>query len=384
MKNTALILAAGSSSRCGFDKLFSGRSKPPILHQTLAAFQECEDIHEILLVLSLKNIDQEEALRSKFTKIKGVVLGKGERYNSLCAGIDYLVQTEKANCRLIVHNGANPHITSKEISEGIDLAKQHKNVIYGYFTPNSIKKVQGNKVTQFLNRDEIFETQTPQISDLKTLKKAIESLKSKSIPRDEAELLGQINEEIHVYECSPQNTKITFAHDFGSGSDAPKYQIGMGEDHHAFEAEYDPQKPLTIGGVALPKEAITTKANSDGDVIFHALTNAILSSVGEKTLSEFSDKMCQEGIKNSKAYVNEALKRAKKVYPSYCIENVAVSVEALRPKLQPYHEEIQKSIARSLEISESQVGFTYTTGEGLSSCGRGEGIRCLVQILTRI
>ena len=63
-----------------------------------------------------------------------------------------------------------------------------------------------------MDRDEIFETQTPQISDLETLLRAVDNLKV--VPRDEAELLNSINEEIFVYECSPKNFKITTDEDF--------------------------------------------------------------------------------------------------------------------------------------------------------------------------
>ena len=314
--------------------------------------------------------------------------------------IEHLHKTKTKNCRILVHNGANPFVTSSEISEGIALAKKHKNIIFGYFSPNSIKQVKSGKVAQFLDRAEIFETQTPQISDLETFSKAIEHFNSQmhSIPKDEAELLSLIDEDIFIYECSTRNQKITFAHDLHPylPSDQEKtkesfpaptkqsYQIGLGEDSHRFSNTFDQQKPLSLGGIKLLKCKLSIEANSDGDLIFHALTNAILSSVGEKTLNEFSDKMCQEEITDSSEYLKKSLEIATKKFANFKIQNVIISLEAKIPKIAPHHDEIQNNIAKELEIDNTKVGLTYTSGESLSDFGKGKGIRCLVQILITI
>jgi len=221
MKRIAIILAGGTSSRCGFDKLFIENPKGvPVIFQTLKIFQNCENIDEIILVL---NSEKCEILQkkyknnfSKFSKIKKILPGGKERIFSLKNAINFCEKNYKKNCHIIVHNAANANLCPKDLAQGIDFAKKKKNVIFGFFTPNSIKKVQKNIVVDFLDRSEIFETQTPQISDLETFKKsflAFKKIKNNFFPKDEAELLNLINEKIFIFECSEKNTKITFPSD---------------------------------------------------------------------------------------------------------------------------------------------------------------------------
>ncbi|MDH3324937.1 MAG: 2-C-methyl-D-erythritol 2,4-cyclodiphosphate synthase, partial [Candidatus Peregrinibacteria bacterium] len=295
------------------------------------------------------------------------------------------------------------------ISAGIAKAKEKKNIIFGFFTPNSIKEVdKSGKVNKFLDREQIFETQTPQISDLKTFREAISNLESNPgsnlsrspepgfvIPRDEAELLAEIGEDIYIFECSPQNQKMTFAHDFNTnpGSDLfskfsePGFEnlrIGIGEDSHRFVQEFDDKNPVILGGIKFPECEQSFDANSDGDVILHALCNAILSPVGEKTLDSFADEMCKDGITDSREYLKKALEIVQKKFEGFEIFNVVISLECKMPKIAPRHDEVQESLAELLGIEVDKVGLTYTTGEGLSCFGEGKGVRALVKVLAKI
>ncbi len=405
MKNIAIILAAGSSTRCGFDKLFSDQFGTPVIERTLEVFEKCPEIDEIVLVVN-KDQFQNSKLKiknSKLRKIKDVIIGGTERFESLVKAIEFLTASltppfkGEKNARILVHNGANPFIPTEEITKAIKLAEKKKNVIFGFFSPNSIKKVQKGKVVDFLDREAIFETQTPQISDLETFSRAIQHVNqgihsSAPLPRDEAELLAQIGEEIHVYECSTKNQKITFPSDFpqydlsfrivqNPDAEAENLRIGIGEDSHKFRPQFDPEKPITLGGIKFSNCTKSFEANSDGDVIFHALCNAILSSVGEKTLAEFSDEMCKSGITDSAKYVEKSLEIAKSKFPNFQIQNVAISLECKIPKIAPVHDRIQENVAQILNLKKEQIGLTYTSGEALTGFGRGNGVRCLVEIL---
>ncbi len=395
MKNIAIILAAGNSTRCVFDKLFSDQFGTPVIAQTLAVFEKCEEIDEIVLVVNQNQFSNSKSqiINYKFRKIKDVIIGGEERFQSLKNAIVLLEKSEKENARILVHNGANPFITSEEITEAIKLAEKKKNVIAGFFTPNSIKKVQNGKVINFLDREEIFETQTPQISDLETFVRAIKNVNPESpLPRDEAELLTQINEEIYVYECSSKNQKITFSTDFPFQTEgavtSPRlpstYKIGIGEDSHQFTTQFNLEKPITLGGIKFPNCTKSFEANSDGDVIFHALCNAILSSVGAKTLDTFADEMCKSGITDSAKYVKKSLAIAKEKFLNFQIKNVAISLECKIPKIAPAHDQIQENVAQILDLKKDQVGLTYTTGEELTEFGKGNGVRCLVEVLVKI
>lgn len=148
-------------------------------------------------------------------------------------------------------------------------------------------------------------------------------------------------------------------------------RIGLGQDSHAFEAEAT-TKPLILGGVAFPGQP-GLKANSDGDVVLHALFNALSSAIGKRSLGIYADHMCQQGITDSSAYLRVALDMVQQA--GYTVNNVALTIEARRPRIEPRAVEMQKSIARLLGVSEDRVGITATSGEGLTAFGRGEAIQ---------
>ena len=372
MKNIAIILAGGQSTRFGGEKLLTEKFGTPVLTQTLEKFDQCKDINEIILVGKTPKVLPK--------KVTHVLAGGKERFFSLQNALRCLEKKETKNCRIIVHNGANPFVTTEEINAGIKYSAKKKNVIFGFFTPNSVKEIKNGKVNKFLVRKNIFESQTPQISDLETFLKALKKQeKKKKIPHDEAELLAMAGEEIFIFECSPKNQKITTEHDFPD-----QYVLGLGEDSHAFLSSFDPKFPVKLGGIAFPESRKSFQANSDGDVVLHALCNALMSSVGEKTLSSFADKMSERGEKNSEVFLKKALSIARKKHPRYEIQNVVISLECAAPTIAPRHEEIQKNISRLLSLPVFRVGLTYTSGEKLSAFGKGEGVRCIVEILAKI
>ncbi len=155
------------------------------------------------------------------------------------------------------------------------------------------------------------------------------------------------------------------------------FRIGTGIDSHRFADKFDSNKPLTLGGVTFPEAGKTFEANSDGDVILHALCNALLSTVGGKTLEEFSGEMCKSGITDSVKYIEKTFEIIREKYPDFQVVNVNVALECLKPKLAKRHDEVVASLAGILGIDEGRIGLNYTTGEGLTAVGRGEGVWCL-------
>ena len=376
MKNIAVILAAGSSKRCGFDKLLTEDFGIPVLERTLALFSASESIDEIILVSSAENFDQATVYKDQFSKITKVLPGGSERFESFQMAMNYLYTSSAQNCRVIVHNGANPNLLASELEEGIALSQTQKNVIFGYFTPNSIKQVRDRKVVQLLDRSEIFETQTPQISDKDTFVRALEVYAdgNRKRPKDEAELLSMIGEEISVYECSPQNQKVTFASDFEKLGG--KILIGIGEDSHRFADSFETDKPFRLGDIDVSGNKLTSDGNSDGDVILHTLCNALLSAFGDQTFDRIADPICKAGDTNSSSYLKATLDHIQKNYGNFQIQQIQISLEGAQPRISPHHEKITKSLSKLMNTKIDQIGLTYTTGEGLTDFGEGLGIRC--------
>ena len=144
-------------------------------------------------------------------------------------------------------------------------------------------------------------------------------------------------------------------------------RAAIGQDSHRFEEKEG--KALVLGGVVFPEEPRGFLANSDGDVLLHALTNAVSGITGKNVLGAPADRLCRAGITDSRVYLAEALKDLDAP-----ILHVSFSIEGLHPKIAPRADEIRASVAKLLGISPAQVGITATTGEGPTDFGRGLGV----------
>lgn len=146
-------------------------------------------------------------------------------------------------------------------------------------------------------------------------------------------------------------------------------KCSIGQDSHAFDKETS--KPLILGGVEFPG-GTGLRANSDGDVVLHAITNAISGITGRNILGKVADDICKSGIIDSSAYLKVALDDLAKT--PYKINHLSITIECLVPKMSPKIDEMKEKIAELLSVAKSDIGITATTGEGLTAFGQGLGI----------
>lgn len=158
----------------------------------------------------------------------------------------------------------------------------------------------------------------------------------------------------------------------------PIIRTGLGQDSHRFLSP-DSTKPCVMAGITF-EDAPGFNANSDGDVVFHAICNAISSVTGVLILGAIADDLClKDGITDSEVYLIEALKTLGKQK----ISHISISIEAKRPKIKPRIDEMKESIASVMNLDVSQIGLTATTGEGLTDFGCGDGVQVLCIITTQ-
>lgn len=151
------------------------------------------------------------------------------------------------------------------------------------------------------------------------------------------------------------------------------YITGIGQDSHRFCKEPS-QKPCTLAGLKF-FDAPAFEANSDGDVVLHAICNAISSVTGAPILGTRADKLCFEnGVMDSARYLLLGLEDLKEKRLE--IVHIALSLEGKRPKLLPKYDAIREHLADLLAIKISQVGIMATTGEELTDFGKGLGMQC--------
>ena len=166
-----------------------------------------------------------------------------------------------------------------------------------------------------------------------------------------------------------------------------EYVHAIGQDSHRFAdlgsdgKPKDPKgnKKLILGGFVIPKGK-PLLANSDGDVLLHALTNAVSGITCVNILGETADKLClKEGVKDSKEFLALAMTSLGRRE----ITHVSFSIECKTPKLSPYIESIRTSVANLIGTKHDSIGITVTSGEGLSAFGKGEGIMVFCSVTAR-
>ena len=154
-------------------------------------------------------------------------------------------------------------------------------------------------------------------------------------------------------------------------------RTGIGQDSHRFMPE-DSSKPCIIAGIIF-ENAPGFNANSDGDVVFHAICNAISSLTGELILGAVADDLChKDGITDSEVYLKEAMKTLGKQQ----ITHVAITIEGNKPRFKERIIEMRENIARVMDLKVNQVGITATTGEGLTDFGCGDGVQAFSVVTT--
>lgn len=156
-------------------------------------------------------------------------------------------------------------------------------------------------------------------------------------------------------------------------------RVGIGTDSHRFVAAGQ-GRPLVLGGVIFPGEP-GLEANSDGDVILHALYNAIAQALGERSLGHVADPLCAAGVTDSAAYLQVI--RPLMNERGYRLGNIGIMIEGRRPRFAGHEERMRDRIAAIMGIDSSQVGITATSGEGLTDFGRGLGLQCLCTVMLR-
>lgn len=156
------------------------------------------------------------------------------------------------------------------------------------------------------------------------------------------------------------------------------FRIGFGVDSHRLLFEKTDKK-LILGGVEIAGHA-GVDSHSDGDLILHALFNALSSAIGEKSIGQtFPDTDEKWKGKNSKEFIAHILKLVKK--EGYVVGNVVFSLECKTPKIFPYEQKIKQNISLLLQIPLNGIAVHATSGEKLTAFGNGEGIYCQCSVL---
>ena len=381
--NYAIIVAGGKGKRMRkrINKLFLLLNKEPIIWHTLKTFQECKNINRIILVVRPEDKDKFESIikKNNFKKIIKIVDGGFERQDSVYNGIKAI---EKVNSDdiILIHNAVNPFVDEATINNCISATKKYGAAAVGFPAKDTIKVVEDGLVRQTIKREIIWQVQTPQAMKYFLAKKAFErAYKEKFYGTDDVSLVERIGGSVKVVYCPRENIKITEPYDLAYANKMVNAsKIGIGQDSHKFSK--DKNKKLMLGGTRIENEA-GFEANSDGDVILHALFNALSIAIGEKSLGFYADKMCKDGITDSKKYLEFVLSKVKG--RNYKISNVAIMLEGKKPRIDEHIDKIKASLSKLLKIKKEDIGIAATSGEELTEFGKGNGVQCFAAVILK-
>lgn len=210
---TAVIAAAGESTRMGMDKLFLPVAGIPVLARTLMQFEQCRSVSEIIVVTREDRIVPAADLCREYgiTKATKVLLGGATRLESSAAGV---LQADRHSRFIAVSDGARPLVTPKLIGDAIEAAKIYHAVTLAVPVKDTIKTAENGVVTATPDRSGLFAVQTPQVFDADLIKGALtKALRDGISVTDDCSAVEAMGQPVHLVEGSYENIKITTPED---------------------------------------------------------------------------------------------------------------------------------------------------------------------------
>jgi 2-C-methyl-D-erythritol 4-phosphate cytidylyltransferase len=210
----AIIVAAGSSQRMGFDKLLALLGDKPVLAHTLDVFEQTSCVAEIILVARAERVAefQELVRQSGFKKVQKVVAGGAQRQDSVGAGLEQLSQETGY---VAVHDAARPLVMPEQIERVFSLAQEHGAAALAEPITDTLKRADKDRfVTGGVARDGLYAMQTPQIFSRKLLVDAYADVAAKNLfVTDEVSAVEHLGARVLLVPNAEFNVKITYPRD---------------------------------------------------------------------------------------------------------------------------------------------------------------------------
>jgi len=210
---TAIIVAAGSSERMGFDKLFALVSGKPIIAHTIAAFERTSCVEEIILVGRADGLGELQKIIGQPTKVKQIVAGGAERSDSVRAGLDHL---NLKSDFVAVHDAARPMITPEKITRVFDVCRATGGAAALAEPINdTLKRADLDlAVKESVDRNGVYAMQTPQVFARKLLEEAYRLVVKKNVSvTDEVSAVELLGCKVVLVPNHDFNFKITYPRD---------------------------------------------------------------------------------------------------------------------------------------------------------------------------
>uniref|UniRef100_UPI00402962A1 2-C-methyl-D-erythritol 2,4-cyclodiphosphate synthase n=1 Tax=Faecalibacterium sp. TaxID=1971605 RepID=UPI00402962A1 len=372
---SAVLVAAGSSTRMGFDKLSFDLGGETVLHRSIRAFDQCPQIGEIVLVAG-KNRAFVEQQAVGCTKPVQIVAGGATRAESAKNGV------LAAHGELVaVHDAARPFVSPAVIAAVLEAAARCGAAAPAVPVKDTIKQAvpgDGKTVPEAClvhstpDRSTLYAVQTPQCFDRTQYLAALQELDAEKarLVTDDCSLFELTGRSVQLTQGDYANLKITTREDLPRPvqKEETRMRIGHGYDVHRLVEG----RKLILGGVEIPFEK-GLLGHSDADVLAHAVMDAVLGAAALGDIGQhFPD--------NDPAYAGaDSLELARHVAHilsehGYRVENIDATILCQRPKLAPHIPAMRANLAAAFGLPVDAVSVKATTEEHLGFTGEGLGI----------
>lgn len=371
----AIVVAAGSSQRMGGDdKLARQIGGRPLLAHTLAALAGSDAIEAMVVVAAPERCAALEAADWLPPTVRAVVPGGPRRQDSVRLGFEALerILPDPAGERVVlVHDGARPLVSADLVRRVSEAAATHGAAIPAVPVAETVKRVTDERVVETVDRASLVTAQTPQGVRRGILREALATVGRSGTWTDEAALLEACRIAVHVLPGDPTNLKVTVPADLRRAAQAladetTSRRTGIGQDSHAF----GPGEPLRLGGISIPR-APRLHGHSDGDVVLHALADALLGAASLGDLGRLfpPDARTPSGIASDELLGEVVGRLAAEGWRPTAVD---LTIIGARPRLGAHLESMVGAIATLLELAPGSVNVKASTGnlEGAEGAGR--------------
>ena len=362
MNNYFVILAAGKGRRFN-NKIakqhFVYKNKEIIDHSIEKALNS-KLFKQIIIVTNNLN----RFKKRKNSKLIKIIKGGKERSDSSLKALKYLKKYKPKN--VFIHDAARPNFSVDLLKKIAKNLRNNKAVVPVVTSKDSIKYKVKNQVFN-LHRKNSLLTQTPQAFRFKEIFNI--AIKEKSKVNDEATIFLNQNRKVKFIQGENSNNKITYLEDLKIN----KTFYGLGFDIHRLIKK----KKLFLGGVRIPFHS-GLKGHSDGDVILHAITDAILGAMGRMDIGTYFPNTKKNKNIRSPKMLKPVIKNLYK--SNFSINNLDINLICEQPKVSKYRTRIVNSISKLTNLKKDLINLKGKTVEKLGLIGKEKAIACEVII----
>jgi 2-C-methyl-D-erythritol 4-phosphate cytidylyltransferase/2-C-methyl-D-erythritol 2,4-cyclodiphosphate synthase len=393
----AVVVAAGDSSRmAGIDKVDALLGGRPLLAWSLEAIAAAPEVERIVVVLDERRAAEASLDRPAWfpAKVVAAVPGGRERQLSVAAGVRALDAASRGDGGaatgeiVLIHDGARPLVSTALVSAVAHAAAAHGAALPILPIVDTVKHVangtEGADVGATVDRSGLAAAQTPQGIRRDLLARAYTTFPPDAAPTftDEAALLEACAIPVASVPGEPRNLKVTrpadlaFVREIVAGAGATS-RVGMGFDSHPF----GPGEPLRLGGIEIAR-APRLWGHSDGDVVLHAVADAMLGAAALGDLGRLfpADRRTPRGVASGEL-LSEVV--AQLAAAGWRPTSIDVTIVGARPHLGDRLGEMVAAIAAVVGLDRSQVSVKASSGNlsGDEGAGRSISARAIATIV---